>query len=1161
MSTPFLPSDVEGRALIATALHDTLIVEAAAGTGKTTELVNRIIAVLGDGLSDMRGIVAVTFTEKAAGELRLRLRQRLEHERRAATGERARRFEEAVQRLEEAHVSTIHGFCVDLLRERPVEAGVDPLFSVLTEGQAASLLTETFDAWLRARLETPPEGVRRSLRRPTRWSGEAGDDGPLERLRRAVLDLSQWRDFRAPWSRHPFDRPRHLRLLTDLLHAVADASATPASPRDNLFTDTAPVRALSDELRREAALGVPPDEDGLEGRFVELARNRTLLKARKGSGASYGPGVPRTSVLSARDALLAALEEFRVRADADLAAVLHLELLECLDEYEAHKRAAGALDFLDLLVRARDLVRNDRSVREHFQDRFSRIFVDEFQDTDPLQAELLLLLASDDAAETDWRRVRPRPGKLFVVGDPKQSIYRFRRADVAVYREVCDLLERAGARRVELRRSFRSLPALQRFVNAAFAPVMDGDVERQQARYVALEPTREDEDRQPAVVALPVPRPYGAKYLSGRAIEESLPDAVGAFIRWLLTGSGWQVTERQGGAFRRVPIQARHVCILFRRFVSFGQDVTRPYLDALESRGVRHLLVGGRAFHAREEIDTLKAALTAIEWPDDQLSVFATLRGSLFAIGDEELLEFTGLGGRLHPFASPPDVPGRLSPIVDTLGLLKSLHLQRNRRPIVDTLTTLLTCTRAHVGFVLRPSGEQVLANVLHVGELARQYEAEGGMSFRGFVDSLTAESAEQRAAEAPILEEGSDGVRLMTVHKAKGLEFPVVVLADITARLTPGEPGRAIDAVRDLCALRLGGWAPMDLVERQEQERAREQAEGERVAYVAATRARDLLVVGAVGDGPYDGGWTTPLGAALYPPHAQRRAPEVASACPVFASRDSVLERPDGEPAGPGTVAPGRHRWGPSDARCDVVWWSPEEAVLPPQEAGVAGLRREDLVVKDVPVPVLQQYLQDYRSWQQRHRGALAHGLAPGHDVRTVTDVATDPDVPGLESVEVQVDALDASGTRPSGPRFGALVHALLAEVPLDTRQRPAGLLRRLAETQAMLLGAPLEEAHAAEVLVDRTLEHPLLRAASVAAAAGACLREVPVTWTLPSGTLVEGTVDLAFEDADGFVVVDFKTDRNQAAAATYRRQVQIYAAALAAATTRPARGVLLWL
>jgi ATP-dependent exoDNAse (exonuclease V) beta subunit len=175
-------------------------------------------------------------------------------------------------------------------------------------------------------------------------------------------------------------------------------------------------------------------------------------------------------VLEAREALMTALDEFQVRADAELAALLQRELLECVDGYEALKRREGALDFLDLLLRARDLVRGNREVREYFQQRFTRIFVDEFQDTDPLQAELLVLLSADDPAVDRWEDVRPLPGKLFIVGDPKQSIYRFRRADVDTYRRVRDLLVRAGAVPVELRQSFRSVANIQRAVNAAFAP-------------------------------------------------------------------------------------------------------------------------------------------------------------------------------------------------------------------------------------------------------------------------------------------------------------------------------------------------------------------------------------------------------------------------------------------------------------------------------------------------------------------------------------------------------------------------------------------------------------------------------------------------------------------------------------------------------------------
>src|SRR5262249_36590135 len=170
--------------------------------------------------------------------------------------------------------------------------------------------------------------------------------------------------------------------------------------------------------------------------------------------------------------------------------------------------------------------------------------------------------------------------------------------------------------------------------------------------------------------------------------------------------------------------------------------------------------------------------------------------------------------------------------------LLQGLHRGRNYRPVADTITRLLAETRAHVGFVLRPSGEQALANVLHVAELARQYEATGGISFRGFIDELRTES-ESESAEAPILEESSDGVRLMTVHKAKGLEFPVVILADMTCRLSRSDASRYLDVGRRLCALKIGGWAPRELYEHEDAEVRRDRAEGVRLAYVAATRAR----------------------------------------------------------------------------------------------------------------------------------------------------------------------------------------------------------------------------------------------------------------------------------------------------------------------------------
>jgi ATP-dependent helicase/nuclease subunit A len=496
------------RDLIRNGLDDTIVVEAAAGTGKTTELVQRILSVLSRGRARIDQIVAVTFTEKAAGELKLRIRKELEslRQRSTDTGKLAN-LTDAIQRLEEAHVSTIHGFCADLLRERPVEAGIDPLFEVLTEPRADRLFGEAFGTWLHEKLEEPPEGLRRALRRSV-WSKDprGAGDGPVDRIRRAARELAEWRDFTGPWRREPFDRDAEVKALVLRLRELAALTASPISIRDPLFTDTVAARELSRDIdtaeRFDAA-----DPDGWEARFIDLANNRDFRRARKGRDRMFTQTATREEVWASYEQLGHQLDRFQQAADADLAALLRGELQEVVDAYQRLKQRAGALDFVDLLLRARDLLVGHRSVREAFQSRFSRLFVDEFQDTDPLQAEILLLLAADDPAQGDWRQIRPVPGKLFIVGDPKQAIYRFRRADVETYREVCELLESRGAKRAFLHTSFRSTPAIQKAVNASFAPVMNGDRQTLQANYVSLSPHRSDSPTQPSVVALPVPEP------------------------------------------------------------------------------------------------------------------------------------------------------------------------------------------------------------------------------------------------------------------------------------------------------------------------------------------------------------------------------------------------------------------------------------------------------------------------------------------------------------------------------------------------------------------------------------------------------------------------------------------------------------------------------
>ena len=194
----------------------------------------------------------------------------------------------------------------------------------------------------------------------------------------------------------------------------------------------------------------------------------------------------------------------------------------------------------------------------------------------------LVLLSASDPAASNWRSVTPVPGKLFIVGDPKQAIYRFRRADVGTYEEVKQLLLKNGAELLQLTTSFRSLPSIQAMINRAFAPHMDGNAANLQAGYVPLSPFREEYAEQPSIVALPVPRPYKKMFSMG-AVEESLPDAIAAFVAWLVEKSGWTV-PKPGDPSERIPLGPHHVCLLFRRFVSRDDDMARPYIRALEAQ-------------------------------------------------------------------------------------------------------------------------------------------------------------------------------------------------------------------------------------------------------------------------------------------------------------------------------------------------------------------------------------------------------------------------------------------------------------------------------------------------------------------------------------------------------------------------------------------------
>jgi ATP-dependent exoDNAse (exonuclease V) beta subunit len=427
------------------------------------------------------------------------------------------------------------------------------------------------------------------------------------------------------------------------------------------------------------------------------------------------------------------------------------------------------------------------------------------------------------------------------------------------------------------------------------------------------------------------------------------------------------------------------------------------------------------------------------------------------------------------------------------------------------------------VGFALRPGGQQVLANVLRVTELARTFEAYGGVSFRAFVDELYDRAAAADSTEPPLVEETAEGVRLMTVHTAKGLEFPVVILADTTANLAARDADRYIDPERRLCATRLLWCAPWELLDHEGQEKLREEAEGVRVAYVAATRARDLLVIPAVGDQECDG-WVAPLNRAVYPEPFRFRSARPAPGCPARGDR-TVLPA-YGSTDGAESVMPGLHT--PRCGEHEVVWWDP--AALRLGVEGKLGLTDHSILSGDSTASA-----EAYHRWQKERARLIETGSAPRFVIFNPSDAAEDP--PGF-APPVQLHSTPRRATRPKGPRFGALVHAAIRDSGLEI-----AAVESLTAAQGRTIGAPPEEIEAAVDAVRSALAHPLIERAR---SSGRFYLESPVSLQLEA-ELLEGAVDLAFFEDGVWNIVDFKTDADVGdRQRRYEAQLRWYALAL---------------
>lgn len=730
--------DQPARDSAATDLKTTYLVEAAAGTGKTTLLVNRILAAVAAGVR-LTEIAAITFTEKAAGELKDRLRTKLD--------------DDSLADLERAQVSTIHSFCAWLLKERPVEAGVDPQFQVADQLQADLLREEAWADWFTKEAGQTPE-ERSPLRRLLAVGVTTDALWSLAKL--VIEERRRLETVSSPKKTQSLaEIETHVRAI-EKLRAKADA--------DDTF-----AKSIADWFARLAQFeGAEPWE--AEALVLTAPSLRTELKGQKWK--------PNELFVEAKE-LGEQIEQLR----GELADALLRDVLAWLHGFVAHydkvKRERVLLDFDDLLTKARDLLKQHATVRADLQRRFRCILVDEFQDTDPVQVEITELL--DGGV----------PGKLFLVGDPKQSIYAFRGADIELYQTVA-----AKKNKLTIQTNFRSRSTVLDWVNAVFAPVVFRSA--CQPDYVQLEAAAKNVTTEPGVwQLLPSAQELNAK----KDVRPLEADAVAKCLCHLHGAYAWS-----------------DMAVLF--CTTSAQGI---FIEALRRYEVPYRVIGGKDFYVRQEIQTLVSLLCCLDNPADKLSLVAMLRSPLFGWTDNELVTRN----------------------LEYPALLRDLHERRHKFSVAGFVQEALATTKMCEAFATKPDGESCVLNLLKALELARALEAAGLTSLRAFARRLRRSVLDEFEEEpSASTEEGDDVVRVLTVHRAKGLEFKVVVMADLCGESQDRGASLLSDHATKQVELRFGKLTTSGFAAANERQAQRDDAEEIRLLYVAATRAKELLVL-----------------------------------------------------------------------------------------------------------------------------------------------------------------------------------------------------------------------------------------------------------------------------------------------------------------------------
>ena len=1075
-----------------------VLLEAGAGTGKTGVMMDRYCRLTCDEGVSPDAILAFTFTDKAAAELRQRIRAELA--RRAADGsERARVL---LGEIGGAWVTTIHGFCNRLLAGHPVAAGIDPRFRVLDAPEAERAAREAFDEALEAFLAEGGEA-----REETVAAFEI--DGLRTIVGGAHAELRS-RGFAEPSLPGP--------PTPDAAAAIRRAADAAAEALEELKPDDARRELLE---RAVATLGA-----GHDGPLDLDALTALSTESKTKSVAAYREAI---------DAAIARTAEAGEGGEAYRHVATLLELFS--SRFEAAKERRAGVDFEDLQILAAGLLER-AEIGAAYRSRFRHLMVDEFQDTNRLQLRLIEALRGPES-------------ELMVVGDEFQSIYGFRHADLDVFREQRRLIEESpGGEVMELSGNFRSRPAVIGAVNTIGAALL-GD---------SFRPLR--------VGAVPQAGPAGG----------------GAAVELLLTArDGWdeEDIELEPAVDGRTPLnclaEARFVAERLRALADTGAEHREmvvllrafthldAYEDALERAGLRPYVVGGRGYWSQQQVSDVCALLATIANPLDDQALFGALASPACGLSPDTLwLLRAAAGKRRHVWpaverAAGPgepelEAPERLAQIpaperqllsrfAETIGRLRE---RGPRLPLAGLIEAAIGETGYDLAVLMRPAGEARFANVRKLMRLATEFESRQGRDLRGLLDFLASRAETDGEAQAATAAEGHDGVRIMTVHNAKGLEFGVVAVPDLSRSLLAGSRppllalGRGEEPRVGMQLRRLGAGSVnlYSYAELCEEAKQRDAEEGLRLFHVAATRARDRLILSGVVK-PKAGRETapgTPVVERIV--DAFEIARDGDSAVPIAAPEprqglDAAFE--------PSEIAVRASLPSPARAAELAVTRRGEDAARPLGEGPAPLVERRPPAVPRRPLSysALSAYEDcPYRFYMERVLGL-------GACVRSYARI------PGKSA-----NAPVFSSVREERAARGNAVHALLEWSQANGWREPPG---ELARRHALAAGLDLDSGGPVEELLEPVrgwLGSSLFRE-RVAAGQAEARAEVPVLLGV-AGTVLRGSIDLLVErDGAAPLVVDYKTDRLDGSdpaehAGRYEVQRGIYA--LAASESRGA-------